>query len=97
MQKLILHIAYEIKPDHRDAYLALAAEMKRHFAEDRKKNYVIYEQKGRKNSFVEEFTCSSVEELEGLDDDMTEISEQLVNRLETMLMGKAKYTTMVEL
>jgi quinol monooxygenase YgiN len=97
MAKVILHIAYEIKPEHRDAYLVLAAEMKHHFAVDRNKNYVIYEQKGRKNSFVEEFTCGSMEQLEALDDDMTETSENLVNRLEAMLMGKAKYTTMVEL
>ena len=97
MSKVILQISYEIKPDKRDDYLALATELKNHFAGEQKKNYAIFEQKGKKNFFVEEFVCNSVEEYEALEDGMTESGEELVNRLETYLKeGKARYATLLE-
>jgi hypothetical protein len=97
MSKVILQISYEIKPDKRDDYLALATELKNHFAGEQKKNYTIFEQKGKKIFFVEEFVCNSVEEYEALEDGMTESGEELVNRLETYLKeGKARYATLLE-
>jgi hypothetical protein len=98
MPKVILQISYEIKLDKRDEYLILAGELKRHFAVEQKKNYSIFEQKGKKNFFIEEFICNSVEEYEALEDGMTESGEELVNRLETFLKdGKARYATLVEI
>jgi hypothetical protein len=97
MSKVILQISYEIKPDKREEYLALASEMKKHFVGEQKKNYTVFEQKGKKNFFIEEFLCNSIEEYEALEDGMTESSEELVNRLETYLKeGKARYATLVE-
>jgi hypothetical protein len=97
MPKVSLQISYEINPDKRDEYLSLTKELRNHFVAERKKSYRIYETKGRKNSFVEEFLCSSMEEYEALEDDMDENSEKLVNQLEALLKGgKAKYTTLVE-
>jgi hypothetical protein len=98
MAKVILQISYEIKPEKREDYLALAGELKRHFSGEQKKNYTIFEQKGKKNFFIEEFVCNSVEEYEALEDGMTENGEELVNRLETYLKdGKARYATLVEI
>ena len=98
MPKVTLQISYDINPNLREQYLALAKELRNHFAVERKKSYSIYEVKGKKNSFVEEFECSSMEEYEALEDDMNENSEKLVNRLEALLKdGKAKYTTLVGL
>ncbi len=98
MPRVILQILYEIKPAQVDDYLSLAKEMKTHFSSERSKNYSVYEQKGKKNSFVEQFVCESFEEFETLEDDLDQTSEELVNRLETMIEGgKAKYTTLVEL
>jgi hypothetical protein len=98
MPKVTLQISYEISPNKRDEYLSLTKELRNHFVVERKKNYRICEVKGRKNSFVEEFLCNSMEEYEALEDDMDENSEKLVNRLETILnKGKAKYTTLVEI
>jgi hypothetical protein len=97
MPKVILQISYEIKPEKREEYLSLSKELKRHFVAERKKAYQIFEVKGKKGSFVEEFVCNSTEEYEALEDDMNESSETLVNRLETLLKdGKAKYTTLIE-
>ncbi len=98
MPKVILQISYEIKPDKRDDYLALSKELKNHFVGERKKNYAIFEQKGKKNFFVEEFVCNSAEEYEALEDGTTESGEELVNRLETFLKdGKARYATLLEI
>jgi len=98
MAKIKLQISYEIKPEKREEYLQLAERMKQHFSGDLKKNYTIYEQKGKKNFFVEEFICSSMEEFEKLEDETTETSEQLINQLETLLKdGKAKYLTLIEI
>jgi hypothetical protein len=97
MPKVTLQISYDIDPNKRDEYLSLTKELRNHFVVERKKNYRIYEIKGKKNSFVEEFLCNSMEEYEALEDDMDENSEKLVNRLEAMLKeGKARYTTLLE-
>jgi hypothetical protein len=97
MPKVTLQISYDIDPNKRDEYLSLTKELRDHFVVERKKNYRIYEIKGKKNSFVEEFLCNSMEEYEALEDDMDENSEKLVNRLEAILKeGKAKYTTLLE-
>jgi hypothetical protein len=98
MPKVILQISYEIKPEKREEYLALATELKSHFAGEQKKNYTIFEQKGKKNFFVEEFICNSIEEYETLEDGTTESGEELINRLETFLKeGKARYATLIEI
>ncbi|MEX0602543.1 MAG: hypothetical protein WD295_04320 [Bacteroidota bacterium] len=98
MAKVILQISYEIQPEKRGEYLALVGEMKSHFTDVRKKEYQVFEVKGKKNSFVEQFVSGSIEEFEGLEDDLDERSEELVNRLETFLRdGTSRYTTLVEL
>lgn len=97
MPKVILQISYEIEDSRRTEYLALAGEMKKHFVDEQKKNYTIYEQRGKKNFFVEQFLCSSLEEYEALEDGMNESSESLINKLETLLKpGTTKYSTLVE-
>ncbi|MBI4428944.1 MAG: hypothetical protein HY562_07480 [Ignavibacteriales bacterium] len=97
MPKVILQISYDIDPRRREEYLSLTKELKRHLIEVRKKNYSIFEVKGKRNSFAEQFVCASVEEFEALEDDIDETTENLVNKLESMIKdGKAKYTTFVE-
>ncbi|MBI3579358.1 MAG: hypothetical protein HY276_08360 [Ignavibacteriales bacterium] len=97
MPKVILQISYDIDPAKREDYLSLINEIKSHFTQMRKKNYSVYEQKGKKNSFVEQFLCNSLDEFDKLEDDLDDKSEELVSRLEQFLKGgKAKYTTLVE-
>ena len=98
MSKVILQISYEIDASKRDEYLLLAQELKNHFLQEQKKDYAIYELKAKKNFFVEEFVCKSMEEYEALEDGTTESGEALVNRLEALLKdGKAKYATLIEI
>ncbi len=98
MPKVLLQISYDIDPEKREQYLALVKEMKNHFSLVRKKDYTVFEQKGKKNSFVEQFTSSSLEEFDALEDDLDEKSEELVNQLETLMKdGTAKYSTLSEI
>ena len=98
MARVIFTISYEINTEKRDAYLALSKAMKEHLAGTKGKNYTIYEQKGKKNTFSEVFICNSVEEFDQLEDDQDERTEELVSQLESLLVnGKMKYTTLVEL
>ncbi|MEX2117114.1 MAG: hypothetical protein WEB37_09510 [Bacteroidota bacterium] len=97
MAKVILQISYEIDEQQRTEYLDLAAKMRNHFKETLKKDYSLYEVKGKKNSFVEQYVCNSMEEYEALEDDQDEKSGELVNELEALLKnGKARYITLVE-
>ncbi len=98
MPKVLLQISYDIDPEKRDQYLALVKELKAHFRQVRNKTYTVYEQKGKKNSFVEEFTCTSMDEFDALEDNLDEKSEDLVNQLESMVKeGKTRYTTLTEI
>lgn len=97
MAKVIFTISYDVDPAKREDYLALTQEMKQHFTSSNGKDYAIYEQKGRKNSFSEVFVFKNLEEYEQLED-QDESMGALVARLETLLVtGKMKYSTLVEL
>jgi len=97
MGKVIFTISYDVQPGKREEYLALSQEMKRHFLASNHKEYAIYEQKGKKNSFSEVFVFSSLEEYDQLEDE-SETMTALVSRLESLLTdGKMKYNTLIEL
>jgi hypothetical protein len=90
-------IAYGVKPDRRDQYLALMRELKEHFARARGQNYTVYEVKGRPNQFQEVFLTGSLEEYDALEDAQDETTEELVRRLGDMIDdGGMKYTTLIE-
>ena len=97
MGKVIFTISYDIIPDKRSEYVALTQEMKSHFANQNSKNYAIYEQKGKKNSFSEIFVCNSMEEYDQIEDQDEQMT-QFIARLESLLAGpKMKYSTLIEL
>lgn len=98
MPKVLLQISYDIDPEKREEFIALVREMKNHFRQVRKKDYAVFEQKGKKNSFVEQFMCASIEEYDALEDDLDEKSEELVSQLENVVKeGTGRYTTLTEL
>ena len=97
MPKVMFTISYDIIPEKREEYLTLAAEMNDHLVREKGKKYSVYEEKSRKNSFVEVFLCDSLEEFDALEDDQDETTESLVQRLEGLLKnGKMKYSTLIE-
>jgi len=97
MSRILFTISYEISPEKREEYLVLVGDMKDHFINQKQKNYAVFEQHGKKNSFVEMFTCVSMEEYDALEDDQDEKTQALVQRLEEFLdEGKMRYSTLIE-
>ena len=98
MAKVLFTISYEIKPEKREDYLALAGQMKQHFTGAKGKDYNIFEQKNRRNSFSELFICRSVEEFDQLEDDQDDTTQGFINQLDEYLVnGKMKYSTLIEI
>lgn len=97
MAKVIFTISYEVNPEKRDEFLALSQAMKSHVSKTNGKEYSIFEQKGKKNSFSEVFVFNSMDEYNQLDDQDEQMNE-LVQKLEGLLVdGKMKYTTLIEI
>jgi len=97
MPRVIFTISYGIKPHMRDQYLDLAQQMKQHFTTVGKKDYSVFEAKGKKNQFTEVFITKSMEEYDSLEDNQDERTEALVRTLEEYIDGEGmKYATIVE-
>ncbi|HLX13472.1 MAG TPA: hypothetical protein VKS81_11725 [Bacteroidota bacterium] len=97
MGKIVFTISYEVKPEKRADYLSLAKDMQSHLSGQKGKNYAIYEDKNKKNSFSEIYTCSSMEEYDSLEDEQDELTTQLIGKLEDLIVGgKMKYSTLFE-
>lgn len=98
MPRVMFTISYTIKPEGREAYLQLMAEMKNLFVTEGKKNYSVFEVKGKKNQFTEVFLTNSMEEFDALEDNQDEKTEALVRKIEEFVDdGGMKYNTLVEL
>jgi hypothetical protein len=90
-------ITYAVKPDLRDAYLEHARQMKEHFTTVGKKNYSVFETRGKKNQFTEVFITNSVEEYDTLEDNQDERTEALIGKLDDFIDENGmKYSTLLE-
>jgi hypothetical protein len=97
MSRVMFTISYSIDPERRDQYLALLGELKGHFAALERKNYSVFESKGKKNHFTEVFLTESLEEFDALEDNQDEKTQELIQKLEACVdKGGMKYSTMVE-
>lgn len=98
MPKVLFTISYGVKPDLRDRYLEFARDMRTYFTGVGKKNYTVYELKGKKNQFAEVFVTQSLEEYDALEDNQDEKTEELVSRLQEFVDDDGmKYTTYIEI
>ena len=98
MPKVMFTISYGIKPEAREQYLALIKEMKQHLTQVGKKNYSVFEGKGKRNQFSEVFETANLEEFDALEDDQDEKTQQLISRLEEFVDDNGmKYSTLVEI
>jgi L-rhamnose mutarotase len=90
-------ISYGVKPEKREQYLQLAKEMKEHLTTVGKKDYSVFEVKGKRNQFTEVFITNSIEEYDALEDDQDETTESLVRKLEELVDDDGmKYGTIIE-
>ncbi len=97
MPRVMFTISYAINPERREEYLRLLGELKTHFASLGRKNYLVFESRGKKNEFTEVFLTDSVEEFDALEDNQDEKTQELIQRLqECVARGGMKYSTMDE-
>jgi hypothetical protein len=97
MSKVLFTISYEIKSSKRDGYLSIIKDMKDHFVNVRGINYDVFEQKGKKNAYLEVFTCNSMEEYDNLEDASDDKIQDLTSKLQEMVAGKMTYQTLIGL
>lgn len=97
MSRVIFTISYEILPDRRGDYLPLSQKMKEYILQKGGvADYSIFEDKRKRNSFIEIFTFQSMDHYNGLDDE-DETMQNFMTLLESMLVGsKMKYSTLIE-
>lgn len=97
MSRVMFTISYSITPERRENYLQLIRDLKEHFATIGRKNYSVFEAKGKKNHFTEVFLTDSIEEFDALEDNHDEKTQDLIQKLEAFVdQGGMKYSTMVE-
>ncbi len=97
MSRVMFTISYSITPERRDEYLKLLGELKSHFVSLGRKNYMVFESRGKKDHFNEVFLTESLEEFDALEDNQDEKTQELIQRLEECVdKGGMKYSTMVE-
>jgi len=97
MPKVMFTISYGVKPELREKYLQLTTEMVTHFRSVGKKDYSVFEGKGKKNQFTEVFVTNSIEEFDALEDNQDEKTQELVSKLEEFIDDQGmKYNTLVE-
>jgi hypothetical protein len=96
MPRVFFTISYGIKPEAREGYDALVTKVKNHLTTVAKKNYAVFEVKGKKNQFMELFISESVEEFDALDN-LDPESEALIGQIEEFTDAEGmKYATYIE-
>ena len=97
MPRVMFTISYGVKPEMRDTYLSLIAQLKTRFRAKTANDYSVFEAKGKKNTFTEVFVTKSLEEFETLEDNQDGTTQELLEKMEEcMERGGRKYSTLVE-
>jgi hypothetical protein len=99
MSRILFQINYDVHPDKRDEYLASARELENYMKSHTNHNYMIVEDKNKKNSFTEVYILNGESEFEGLEDEMDDTIYGLTTKIlsEYVIDGKTKYSTQYEI
>ncbi|MDQ3020272.1 MAG: MFS transporter [Bacteroidota bacterium] len=81
MSKIIFEINYNIHPDKREDYLSTINELRRSITETSSSNYSVYENKKSQNNFTEMYICENEEEFEAIEDNQSDETMELTQRL----------------
>lgn len=97
MAKVIFSISYDIIPEKRADYLDVIRELKSLIKSEGLESYSVYEQKSKKNSFVEIYTYLSKEAWEEADEAENERLDILMSKLSDLIKDKTThYSTLFE-
>jgi hypothetical protein len=97
MPKIIFEINYNIIPEKREGYLETIGDLKSRIRESGI-DYSVFESKKIPGNFSEIYTCKDEEEYESLEDNQSEETVQLTQKLfdEYIQNNKVTYTTKYE-
>lgn len=99
MPKIIFEINYNIHPEKRNDYLQTMGELRKNITETAKSNYSVFENKKSRNNFSEIYICENEEEFDELEDNQSEVSVELTQKLfdDFIVDRKVTYTTKYEI
>jgi L-rhamnose mutarotase len=99
MPKIIFEINYNIHPEKRNDYLQTMGELRKNITETTKSNYSVFENKKSRNNFSEIYICENEEEFDELEDNQSEVSVELTQKLfdDFIVDRKVTYTTKYEI
>ncbi len=99
MNKILFQISYDVHPEKRDDYLSDAKELENYMNSHTKHNYMIVEDKNKKNSFSEIYVLNDEAEFEGLEDEMDDTIYGLTTKIlgEYVVGGKTRYSTLYQI
>lgn len=98
MPKILFEINYNIFPEKREEYIKTINELKESQKETSNISYSVFESKKVKNNFTEMYICDNEEDLDSLEDNQSEKTMELTQRLFNDLIKDTKviYTTKYE-
>jgi hypothetical protein len=99
MNRILFQINYDVYPEKRDAYISTMKELENYLKNNRNHNYIVVEDKTRRNNFTEIYICNDEAEFEKLEDEMDDTIYDLTTKIlkDYVVNGKTKYSTFYEL
>ena len=99
MNRILFQINYDVYPEKRDEYIASIKELETYLKDNKNHNYLVVEDKTRKNNFTEIFIFNNEAEFEALEDETDDRVQSLTTKIMTdyAVDGKTKYSTFYEL
>ena len=99
MNRILFQINYDVYPEKRDEFLADIKELENYMKSHTGHNYMVVEDKTKKNCFTEVYILKDEAEFEGLEDEMDDTMYGLTTRIlkDFVVGGKTKYSTLFEL
>lgn len=99
MSRILFTINYDVHPERRDDYIATAKELVNYMKSHTDHNYMIVEDKTKKNSFSEVYILKDEAEFDGLEDEMDDTIYGLTTKIlsEYVVDGKTRYSTHYEI
>lgn len=98
MAKIIFEINYNIYPEKRSDYLKTIGELKQNITSTSDSEYGVFENKKNKNNFSEIFIFESEDKFDAMEDDQSEESMMLTQKLfdDFIVDRKVTYSTKYE-
>ncbi len=99
MSRILFQINYDVHPEKREEYLVSIKELETYMRSNTDHNYMVVEDKKKKNCFTEIYILKDEAEFDGLEDEMDDTIYGLTTKIlgEFVVDGKTRYSTFYEI